>query len=133
MSPSEDGGSSDLDLGPFWKRNARRELIFRDEEGRNPGSWAPNLKIRPPRSINRSEIYGGNQSLPFFQPQFSGRSRGRDFRRGRDRRRNRWVARAEVVAKKSAVEVFSALKNPQLAKRKRERCISGRTVHEKPP
>ena len=40
---------------------------------------------------------------------------------------------AEVVAKKSAVEVFSALKNPQLAKRKRERCISGRTVHEKPP
>ena len=33
MSSSEDGGASDFDLGPFEKRNARRELIFREETG----------------------------------------------------------------------------------------------------
>ena len=55
MSSSEDGGASPLDLGPFWKRNARRELILLLDSGQNPGSRAPDL-------IDRSEIYGGNPS-----------------------------------------------------------------------
>ena len=55
MSSSEEGGASPLDLGPFWKRNARRELIFPLSSGQKPGSLAQD-------SVDRNEIYGGNPS-----------------------------------------------------------------------
>ena len=55
VSSSEDGGASPLDLGPFWKRNARRELIFPLDSGQKPGRPSQN-------SVDRSEIYGGNPS-----------------------------------------------------------------------
>lgn len=94
---------------------------------------APNSKLgRRGRSTEARfmvEITSFSPS-PSFSLSFRGRSPGRDFRRGWGRRRNRWVAGARVGAKKSAVEVFSALKNPQLERRKRERCISGRTYHK---
>ena len=44
-----------MDLGPFWKRNARRELIFPLDSGQKPGGLTPD-------SFDRSEIYGGNPS-----------------------------------------------------------------------
>ena len=121
VSSSEDGGASDFDLGPFEKRNARRELIFREETGQ---FREDDTKLGR-QSMKQCEIYGGNQSPFLSQPQFSGRSRGRDFRRGWDRRRNRWIGRAKLLPKKSTVAVFLALKNPSLGRRKRERCLSG--------
>ena len=120
--PPRTAGRPPWTWGPSGSGTRAGSSSSRSIRAKNREVW---LKIRSTEARFMVEI----RLLSLPQPPLSCGGRWRDLGRGRDRRRNRWVAGTRVVAKKSAVEVFSALKNPQLALRKRERCISGRTDH----